>query len=502
MLDAERFVYPEARCGPDPALAARVRVGPKVEDVVLPNMRTEPAAAIKGKTLSAAVLIGLAVLVCVNLVGCGVIQRLTGEAARKQARAEEAKEQSQTLQLKVMRFADHYVERIARRADQLVADYATQLDSREEIDALRAKIADEQFIQATAAYQIAAGTNPVANAVDMVVLVSLSRRIVEYDWWPRYGAAAEPLLRTYRSLEEQAWYLVDDIASPARKAELEEVMRAWYEANPQLQSAAFVRFTDVAALGRGAKETPVSPGLLGIVGLDPLEGVDPAIREVEQSRILAERALYYAQRTPILIDFQLSTMFARASQSDYGRETLQTIDQVGQLSESLSRLTTELPQLVAREREAAIAQLMAELYAQHREMLALTKELRGALDAGTLTAESLDALVKSTDRLMERFAPDPDAMEPTEPPRPFDINEYTRTITELAATAREFQALVQDVDALTPEILDRVDLLAERAQGLVDYAFWRLVAFVLVLLAAAMVYRLAAGRIGRSAGRT
>lgn len=141
---------------------------------------------------------------------------------------------------------------------------------------------------------------------------------------------------------------------------------------------------------------------------------------------------------------------------------------------------------------------MTELEARQQEMLALTTELRAVLEAGTVTAGALDGLVNSTDRLMARFEPDPDAPKPTEPPQPFDINEYTRTITELAATAREFQVLVQDVDALTPQVLDRVDLVAQRAQGLVDYAFWRLLLLVGALLVAAIVHRIVATGIRRS----
>jgi hypothetical protein len=68
-----------------------------------------------------AVIVGI---LSVSLIGCGIIERLTGEAARKRARAEAAKEQSQTLQLKVMRFADQYVERMERRTTQLARKYA------------------------------------------------------------------------------------------------------------------------------------------------------------------------------------------------------------------------------------------------------------------------------------------------------------------------------------------------------------------------------------------
>jgi hypothetical protein len=445
---------------------------------------------------------GLIVALAASLIGCGIIQRLTGEDARKQARTEEFKDRSKVLQLKVMRFADQYVERVTRRADQLVADFGEQLKTEHEIDDLQARIAREEFSQATAAFQIAAGTNPVANVVDMVTLVSLTRRIVEYNWVPQYGEAAASLLRTYKSLETQAWRLADDFATEQQKAKFDLELQAWYEANPRLESAAYIRFTDVAEMSLGKREKGVSAGLLGIVGLDPMAGVDPAIREVEQSRILAERALYYAQRTPVLIDLQLRQTLARAEGSDYARETLETIDQVGRLSDSLALLTTDLPGIVAREREAAVAQIINGLQSQQREMLALTQELRGALDAGAITAQSLDGLVNSTDRLMARFESDPDAPGSAEPSRPFDINEYTRTINELATTARELQTLVRDVDVLAPNILDRVDPLAERVQALVDYAFWRLVllvlGLVLALLAAAILYRLIASRIGRS----
>ncbi|MDH5209751.1 MAG: hypothetical protein OEW34_14005 [Burkholderiaceae bacterium] len=446
---------------------------------------------------------GLVVVLAASLIGCGIIQRLTGEDARKQARIEEAKERNKVLQLKVMRFADQYVERVTRRADQLVADFGEQLKTVHEIDDLQARIAREEFSQATAAFQIAAGTNPVANVVDMVTLVSMTRRIVEYNWVPQYGEAAASLLRTYKSLETQAWRLADDFATEEQKAKFDQELQTWYEANPRLESAAYIRFTDVAEMSLGKREKGVSAGLLGIVGLDPMAGVDPAIREVEQSRILAERALYYAQRTPVLIDLQLRQTLARAEGSDYARETLETIDQVGRLSDSLALLAADLPGTVAREREAAVAQIINGLQSQQREMLALTQELRGALDAGAITAQSLDGLVNSTDRLMARFEPDPDVPGSAEPSRPFDINEYTRTINELASTARELQTLVRDVDALAPDVLDRFDPLAERAEALVDYAFWRLVLLVLVLvlalLAAAVMYRLIASRIGRSA---
>jgi hypothetical protein len=440
----------------------------------------------------------LVAVLSVSLIGCGIIERLTGEAARKRARAEAAEERNQTLQLKVMRFADQYVERIERRSTEMVRRYSEEMAKDFDTDALRADLARWQFIQASAAYQIAAGSNPTANAFDMVVLTSLTRRIAEHSWAPKYGPPTEGLLRTLRSLEEQAWHLLDDIATEERKAEFAQVLQRWYEDNPGLESAAFVRFTDVAGIGLVKKEAGVSPGLLGIIGLDPFEGVDPAVREVERTRVMAERAMYYSQRVSILIDLQLAELAARAQATPQVHELIETVDQVGQLSAAMATVVDDLPETLAREREAAISQFMAELHGQQIEMLALTREIRAVLDSGNVTARSLDTLINSTDRLVSRFKPDPNAPPSAGPRRPFDINEYTRTATEFAAAARELQALVQDVDALTPRLVEPIDQLSVQIRGLADYALSRILLAILAVLAAAIVYQLVASRIKRS----
>ena len=240
----------------------------------------------------------------------------------------------------------------------------------------------------------------------------------------------------------------------------------------------------------------VSPGLLGVIGLGPLSGIDPAVREFEQTRLLAERALYYAQRLPVLLDLQLKLTTARLNASPEAEQILNTVREVGELSDAVEQLTVQVPDLIAREREAAIAQLMAELQVQSDQVRALATDLRGTLEAGTLTAQSLDGLVRSTDALVARFAPEPGAT-PAEPSRPFDINEYTRTITELANAARELQALVREVDSLSPAMADRVDQLTGEVRGLVDHAFLRVLLLIAAVLAAAIAYRIVASRLAR-----
>lgn len=446
--------------------------------------------------------VGLVAILSVALIGCGIIERLTGEAARKRARAEAAKERSETLQLKVMRFADQYVESIERRTSQLEVEHIEALSTKFDVLELRGALARWQFTQATAAYEIAAGANPVVNAVDMVVLVSLTRRIVENRWVRLYGNPARGLVPVLRAQEQQALHLLEGVVTSEDRAELEQALQDWYDRNQDMETATFVRFTDIAEMGRRKTETGVSPGLLGIIGLDPLEGVDPALKEVERTRRLAERSLFYAQRVPMLLDLQIAQGAVRLEGSTAARESLQTVDQVGQLAEDLSKTLEDLPVLLAREREATITQVLEGLHAQQAEMLELTREMRAALEAGRLTAQSLQGVVDSSDRLVARFRKEP-GHGASASSRPFDINEYTKTVTELAATAREFQVLVQDISALTPKLTEPMDQVVKRARGLIDYAIVRgLIAALLAiagLLVAGILYQLAAARIRRSA---
>ncbi|MEJ2514359.1 MAG: hypothetical protein P8080_07365 [Gammaproteobacteria bacterium] len=440
-----------------------------------------------------AVGLGLLLLMTVIVSGCGIIERATGQAARRQQMEIEQKQLSESVQLAVMRFSDQYRETIETEAETLVRRYPDV--------ASRIRLLDWSFSQATAATIIAAGPNIVTNVLDMVVLAGLSRRVAEESLparWPR--GEVDRVIRVHRQLENEAFrllQLLDPGQEETREAELSALMDQWSADNPDVTQVAYIRFADFAGLGKRTQR-PVSPGLLGIIGLDLMSGIDPAVAEIEQTRQLAERALFYAQRLPMLIDLQIRVGAARVAAAPEMVEMLQTVNSIGAMSRTATELGSEIPGLVARERQAAIDQVLAGLQAQQAEMTTLARELRGALEAGALTAENLDGVVNSADRLMARFEPAPGAA-PKEPGRPFDITEYTTALAELNVTTRELQALLAGVDGLAPRLAAQVDELTARTEALVDYAFWRLVLLIAVILLAAIVYRLVARSVRRPA---
>ncbi len=421
-------------------------------------------------------------MVALTAPGCTWISRTTGMTTKNQARNEIAAK-SFNAQVAAMRFADDFVDESVRATDEL----AEQVGNAK----MQSDILEWQLSQANAAVQIVSGPKPGAASVDMVVLVSLSRRVIERDWLVLYGEPAKPVLETYERLEHDVWALLGD-PGQRQRAGLDALLTDWVKNNPQVRNPSFVRFADFTT-GEEQVRAHAIPGLLDIVGLDPFAGMDPAVREVEQSRLLAERAVYYTQRLPRLLNIQGRLIAVQARTAPETRQVLDTFAGVERLSASLTKLTDNAPALVAQQREAAIAQFMNELARQQQQMLALATQLRAAIEAGHVTGDSLNALIQSTDRLVARFAPQPN--RPSAPGKPFDINDYTRTLVELAATSRDLQALVRDIDATTPHLAGQVAVLTVGLQGVVTYTLWRLIVLVMVILIAAIMYRLVTRRL-------
>ena len=206
------------------------------------------------------------------------------------------------LQLSVMRFADRYADAVSRASARA---QSAAIDSR-----LRYRLVDFQIKQATAAVQIAAGPNPNINAVDMVVLASLTRASAAQNLPEVMDSKAQPIIETFARLEKDAWSLVDFL-KPAQQADLRRRLAAWTPDAASLESVAFNRLADFAkASGLPANEQSAPNSILALIGVDPLAGLRPALREIERSRILGERAIYYAERTPMLLDLQTRALGA------------------------------------------------------------------------------------------------------------------------------------------------------------------------------------------------
>jgi len=425
----------------------------------------------------------LAIMLC----GCQTIERVD---PRKRA-AEQHTEQVRKLQLEVMRFADEYV----GRSREAVTSLQSGLDNPEK----RLLLQNWKVQQAGSAYTIASGANPVSNALDMVVLATLSRMVIDDTWvGGGYGAGVQNVQQTYRSLEAEAWQLVKGVLNQEQIASLRQTIAQWRAKNPNVRAVSYIHFRDFALAAGPTDQTTAGGGsLLALVGIDPLSNLDPAVQEIAQTRQLAERAIYYMQRAPDLLDMQVERLSYQIAVMPETRTLLTSVDRASLIGSSSDRLVDTLPDLLDHQRDALVAQLTQTINSQSATLGTLAGQLRTTLQAGTDTATAVNGALQSFERISALFAkkPQPASRPPPQPGKPFDISDYTAMLEQAALTARELDTLAQHGDQLTPALRAATENAASQARGILNHLFLLLVLLVLVIAAAALLVALAYRRI-------
>jgi len=420
---------------------------------------------------------------CTLLSSCAVTNRLFPNTGAE-ARAAELLQ----LQLNVMRFADEYTARIT---DQVVA-FQQGTDSPTE----RLMAQSWLVSQATAAFTIASGSNVELNAIDMLVFVTLSRMVMEDRWSrERYNSQADGLLDAHKAMEQRIWSFASELLTPEQISELRASLEAWHRDNPLQRAVPFIHLEDFAFATSNTRTGNISTSsIFSFIGIDPLSNLDPAVRELAQSRQLAERAVYYGQRTPKLLSMQVQQLVFELAVMPESVGLLQNIGQFSAAAQQTSTLAADLPDLLARERAATIDQLTGILDAREGQLQALIIELRSTLEAGTATSDSVQGTIASLDALMARFEPAESSATTPSNRQPFDITQYSEMLRQLGETAQQLQVLLNQVDIKVPALSQLSGQATEQMESLVDHVFWRLVQLGAVLigmvLLGALAYRL------------
>ena len=422
--------------------------------------------------------------------------------------AKDPAQQMTELQAMVMREADQYAALVAQGAD----DFQTKLGTTEaRITALRWKLE-----QATSAYITATGENPALNAVDMVVLATVSRLVVE-DFWmgDKFGAAAQPLLEIQRRLETNAWVVAEQAMTPEQRDQLRELIQQWRAENPHVRNVAAARFSDlVKLLEKRARSQPgqLPTSLLSLAGVNPLAGLDPAVQAVEQTRQLAARAMYYAERAPRLLSWQVELLTYQLAEQPESQQVLADVGRVSKATQSFAQTAEGLPGLIKEEREAAINQLLAgvaqersnilaTLEAQEAQLKELLPQVRETLKTGGDMGDSLKGAIQSLDAFVHYVSP-PETNAVPQPPDtnslPFNILDYGKTATEIAAMAKEINTLLTSLNQDAPVVAKLSQQTAADLKTVVDHAFRR----GLILIAALGIVALLVVWLSRRLGVT
>jgi hypothetical protein len=423
-----------------------------------------------------------AVLLCAT--GCGLFHHSNSQpkaaVALSQLRTNVAPEVTLTvLQLQVMRFADGYVAQVAQAADEFTRRVGTP---QARVAALRWKLG-----QGTAMYEDASGQNPVVNALDVLVLTSVSRMVIEDYAAEVYGTNALPVLEVHRQLETNIWTMSSAILKPDQQDELRLLIQEWRAAHPHLRNVGAVRFREfVAAMGKTpTKATPNS--VFSLLMLDPFAGLDPTAAAIEETRQLGERAMYYTQRMPQLISWQTELLAYEMAMQPESTQVLSNANQIAASAEMFAKTTQQLPQLIAEQRQAAIQQVLDGLRSQEADV-------QKTLNSGAEAATAIDGAIKSLDGFV-RFvsAPDTNHTATSTNRHPFNVVEYGVAAGQIGNAAHELNTLLTNLNATTPQLAELSKRTREQADEVVIHAtkagILLITFFLLGSILAALLYR-------------
>lgn len=233
-------------------------------------------------------------------------------------------------------FVEWYLSSLGQAAEDLIA-LSSSAEARKEAALLR-------FMQGTSAYAIAAGPNPYVQLLNLVALITLERLewIEEGRARAIFGANAPILEDVLREADERAWQRAETYMTPEEVTHLDEVIRHWREENPDLRSLSFIRMADFAhELAVSMTSFQEDRGILSRIA--------ETNREIDEARLLGERALYLAERSPLLLGWRVeaivSDLMTQPDLAGMWEGLDEIIGTAGDLESRLGRLETILETL-------------------------------------------------------------------------------------------------------------------------------------------------------------
>ena len=463
-------------------------------------------------------LLYLSLLLLAFSTNCGVSQGavpiLGGLIPGKSGRMNKQAELLVEVQESLFRFADAYSKKMVDGVDNLRR--GTDALSPAEVLQMKIPIASETL-------SIATGPNAVADLIDMTVLVTVMRMTLEDYWQPKvFGKSALPMLVYSRSAEADIWKLAGKVLKPEQQTDLRQSIAAWHHQKSVRESLVAWRSLDFAsqveAFGQNEVRKPGS--VFSLLKVDPLAGMEPAVREVAQTRMFGERVLFVTQKMPTLLRWQTELLSVNAVEMP---AVQQLISNSTQLSVSVERLMPAVQQLISNstqlsvsvERFANVAEQLPKQISTEREEIVKAlqtqeKDIASLLGQGTQFSASLNTTFTTFDALMKRFGVG-EAKSGEPPPAnavSLHIQDYTQSAAQIEATAERLTEFLGMLDRTMSssnlaQFSAQVDPVVQQAQAggkeVVDYAFWKgillVVIVVVIVLVAALIYRFLVTRL-------
>jgi hypothetical protein len=393
------------------------------------------------------------------------------------------------LQADLLRYADDFFDRTTTGADE----YARRINTPQaRINALSWKLALNSSVLG-----IATGANPMVNLVDFLALSSLTRAVLEQrSTGENEREAFGPWLESSRILETNAWKIAEQTLTDSQQLEFRAAINRWLSENASTSSGFFRRPQEMALSIRQSREKESQPGsVFGFIGLDPMAGLDPAVREVTRTRLFAERALFAAQRMPFLIRWQTEVLADQLFRDEQLTNTIASVDRISRAVELASQTVASLPDRLSVERKA----IVEALDSQEGRLRELSAEVTQTANATEKMSTSLNTTITSFDALMKRFGVgEPSTAPPDTNSPPFNILDYARTADQIGTMAQRLDVFIKDaagtvdaaaVDKRMAQLNDISGKARVDAKSVLNHAFLLIAGLIVLRFACASMYR-------------
>jgi len=377
------------------------------------------------------------------------------------------------LQSQLMSFADRFSS-IITTAFNDYDDLAPPLVNRQ-------VVAENTLYPMLAAFTIAAEPDPDVALLDMVTMVTLGRLIYQEHWLKQFGNQIEPVLQGFQKAEEDIWVLADQVLTPDQQKDLLSLIQDWRQNNPEVLFFASVRFSEFVSDRSRVKRVQVARGVF--------KSVEKATQQVEEVRLLGERALYLGSRLPLLTGAFMDVWLSRLAGNPEAKELLANFQTLTDVSERMVSVAQELPANMGAQGQALIEQFLAE-----------EARLKGVLFALRETFKEGDKLIVSTHSLVEQFQGRPPAEDAMRDAKPFDINDYGKAAVEITGTVTQLNFLVGEINTLlnspgwkelVPQLDEALGRVEAEGEKIIDYTFYRTAFLILVGMLFYLLARLA-----------
>ncbi len=371
-------------------------------------------------------------------------------------------------------FADRFVTTLADACDRAAKDNSSKEAVKQ---ALRLKLHN-----ASAVYAIATGPNPLGQLLDLATVVTLNKLVYvdERQAVRRFGDRHAIIEQAFSTIHDDIWRVAGRFLQPQEIRSVQRLIQEWRHQHPEGTLMAYVRFDDFSRARAGlSQEAPEIGGLF-----DRIDKVNQTMQTAQQ---FGERALFYTQRLPRLLQWQTErTVEAVLDNADLQR--LQAA--VQQVSNAATTFATELQQFDRK--QAALQDNLVKVSGIIEQIDKLAPNVQSVLQEGQKllavtqdTSLALGTTLQTADKLSANFA-SPDT--PASPPaKAFDINEYTRTVSEVSGSLQRAQGLLQELQS--PGLSQRLNELRSLADERIDHLVWRLAQIAILLFVLAVLYR-------------